>query len=71
MPKLSENQDSILSFFHKYFYTIVLLVIIALALSVRLYGINWDNGIAFTPHPDERAIPVSYTHLTLPTIYSV
>ena len=56
MPKLSENQDSILSFFHKYFYTIVLLVIIALALSVRLYGINWDNGIAFTPHPDERAI---------------
>ena len=45
-----------LSFFHKYFYAIALLAIIALALSVRLYGVNWDNGIAFTPHPDERAI---------------
>tara|TARA_B100001013_G_C24622549_1_gene447807 strand:+ start:196 stop:4752 length:4557 start_codon:yes stop_codon:yes gene_type:complete len=56
MPKLSENQDSILSFLHKHFYPIALLAIIALALSLRLYGINWDNGIAYTPHPDERAI---------------
>ena len=56
MLKSPENQGYILSFFHKYFYTIALFAIIALALSVRLYGVNWDNGIAFTPHPDERAI---------------
>tara|TARA_B100000686_G_scaffold41137_1_gene42524 strand:- start:10433 stop:14986 length:4554 start_codon:yes stop_codon:yes gene_type:complete len=56
MSKFPENQGYILSFFHKYFYAIALLAIIALALSVRLYGVNWDNGIAFTPHPDERAI---------------
>jgi len=30
--------------------------IMALALALRLYGLNWDDGYAWTPHPDERAI---------------
>ena len=33
-----------------------ILVVIALALGLRLYGINWDQGFPYTPHPDERAI---------------
>tara|TARA_Y100000590_G_scaffold279946_1_gene314467 strand:- start:5137 stop:9684 length:4548 start_codon:yes stop_codon:yes gene_type:complete len=56
MPKLSENQDYILRLLRKYFYAIALVAIVALALCVRVYGITWDDGIAFTPHPDERAI---------------
>ena len=33
-----------------------LFLIMALALALRLYGLNWDDGYAWTPHPDERAI---------------
>ena len=33
-----------------------LFLIMALALALRLYGLNWDEGYAWTPHPDERAI---------------
>ena len=33
-----------------------LAVILILAVAIRLYGLNWDNGFAWTPHPDERAI---------------
>ena len=31
-------------------------IAMALALALRLYGLNWDEGYAWTPHPDERAI---------------
>lgn len=33
-----------------------LLAILAAALALRLYGIAWDSGYPWTPHPDERAI---------------
>ena len=35
---------------------ILLIAILALALALRFYGLAWDNGFGFTPHPDERAI---------------
>ena len=56
MSKLSKNPFSILSFIQSRRHAIGIVAIIALALAVRIYGINWDDGIAFTPHPDERAI---------------
>ena len=36
--------------------TIVLAAILLVALALRLYGLNWDEGFGWTPHPDERAI---------------
>ena len=33
-----------------------LLAIVALALALRMYGLDWDRGMPYTPHPDERAI---------------
>ena len=36
--------------------TIVLAAILLIALALRLYGLNWDEGFGWTPHPDERAI---------------
>lgn len=33
-----------------------LLLIVVAALTLRLYGISWDEGYPYTPHPDERAI---------------
>ena len=35
---------------------IVLVAILAVALALRLFGLNWDEGYDWTPHPDERAI---------------
>ena len=34
----------------------LLIAILALALALRFYGLGWDDGFGFTPHPDERAI---------------
>ena len=35
---------------------ILLIAILALALALRFYGLAWDEGFSYTPHPDERAI---------------
>ena len=35
---------------------IALAAIVVVALALRLYGLNWDEGFGWTPHPDERAI---------------
>ena len=35
---------------------IVLIAVLALALALRFYGLAWDEGFSYTPHPDERAI---------------
>ena len=43
-----------------------LLIVVALALALRLYGLNWDEGFAWTPHPDERAILAKVNELDLP-----
>ena len=36
--------------------TIALTAILLVAVALRLYGLNWDQGFGWTPHPDERAI---------------
>ena len=46
--------------------TIVLAVILLVALALRLYGLNWDEGFGWTPHPDERAILFKVVELELP-----
>ena len=48
--------------------TIVLAVILVIALALRLYGLNWDEGFGWTPHPDERAILFKVIELELPPL---
>ena len=48
--------------------TIVLAVIFVIALALRLYGLNWDEGFGWTPHPDERAILFKVIELELPPL---
>ena len=48
--------------------TIVLAAILAVALALRLYGLNWDEGFGWTPHPDERAILFKVIEIDLPTL---
>lgn len=45
-----------------------IILIILVGLSFRLYGINWDEGFAYTPHPDERAIISKVNQIELPPI---
>ncbi|MCH7744910.1 MAG: glycosyltransferase family 39 protein, partial [Chloroflexi bacterium] len=44
------------------------LAILAVALGLRLYGLNWDEGFAWTPHPDERAILARVDTISPPPI---
>ena len=46
---------------------IVLALTLLIALALRLYGIEWDSGYPFTPHPDERAILMKVGELALPS----
>ncbi|MCH7554332.1 MAG: hypothetical protein IIC82_10090 [Chloroflexi bacterium] len=46
--------------------TAALVLILVLALGLRFYGLNWDRGQAFTPHPDERAILMKVGDLSFP-----
>lgn len=45
-----------------------LAVVLILALALRLYGLNWDDGFGWTPHPDERAIMFKVADLSFPGI---
>ena len=45
----------------------VLAATLGLALGLRLYGLSWDDGYSFTPHPDERAILMKVGELSLPS----
>ena len=44
------------------------LAILAVALGIRLYGLNWDDGYSYTPHPDERAILARVEAISPPPI---
>ena len=45
-----------------------LVVILVVALSLRLYGINWDEGYGHSPHPDERNVISLIEGLDYPTL---
>ena len=45
-----------------------LAVTIGLGVGLRFYGIDWDRGHAFTPHPDERAILMKVGDLAPPSL---
>ncbi len=41
--------------------------IVVVALALRLYGVNWDAGFSWTPHPDERAILTQVERISPPS----
>ena len=45
-----------------------LLVICALSLALRLYGLDWDDGYSWSPHPDERAILMKVGDISPPAL---
>ena len=50
---------------------VVIVAIVAVALLLRLYGLDWDRGYSYTPHPDERAILSHVDELSLPSAINV
>ena len=47
---------------------LAVLAVLAIALGLRLYGLNWDRGYDYTPHPDERAILAKVGEISPPTL---
>jgi YYY domain-containing protein len=47
---------------------VALAVTVGLALGLRLYGLDWDRGYSYTPHPDERAILAKVGELSPPSL---
>ena len=45
-----------------------LAIVLVVALALRLYGVNWDEGYSWTPHPDERAILSKVHELSPPPL---
>ena len=43
-----------------------LTAILVVALALRFYGLDWDRGYGYTPHPDERAILMKVAELSPP-----
>ena len=51
-------------FLTKAMWTILGIAIFLLAAALRFYGLNWDEGFNYTPHPDERAILMKVMELS-------
>ena len=47
---------------------VALAAILIVAAALRLYGVDWDRGYCYTPHPDERAILSHVVELSLPSV---
>jgi len=43
-------------FSNQIFWKMLLVSVILIAAILRFYGLDWDEGFNYTPHPDERAI---------------
>ena len=52
----------------KALFTAALVLIVGVALGLRLYGLNWDEGYDWTPHPDERAILMKVHEISPPDL---
>ena len=48
------------------FHLYIAAFIIFIALCFRIFGLNWDDGYHWSPHPDERAILSKVASLNLP-----
>ena len=47
---------------------VAITVIVVVAVALRFYGLNWDAGFPYTPHPDERAILFRVADLAAPPL---
>ena len=50
------------------FHLFIAAFIIFIALYFRVFGLNWDNGYYWSPHPDERAILSKVASIHLPEL---
>ena len=48
-----------------------LAIVLLVALALRIYGVNWDAGYSWTPHPDERAILSKVAEISPPPLSDV
>ena len=52
----------------KTLFSAALVLLVVVALGLRLYGLDWDEGYDWTPHPDERAILMKVHEISPPNL---
>ena len=52
----------------KTYFVVAIAIVFLIAIATRFYGLNWDQGYNYTPHPDERFILSKVAELRMPPI---
>ncbi|MCH8186926.1 MAG: hypothetical protein IH862_12585, partial [Chloroflexi bacterium] len=68
IASLSERRGALSALKQGIVSAAALLAILVLALGLRLYGLDWDRGYSYTPHPDERAILAKVAEISPPAL---
>tara|TARA_B100001123_G_scaffold83292_2_gene95273 strand:+ start:4715 stop:9253 length:4539 start_codon:yes stop_codon:yes gene_type:complete len=50
------------------YFIITAAIVVLIAIATRFYGLSWDQGYNYTPHPDERFILSKVAELRMPPI---
>ena len=63
---MQTNTNKLFPMMKKNRFEFLLAAILIAGLAIRLYGINWDQGFSYSPHPDERAILMKVEEIHFP-----
>ena len=65
---MQTNINKLFPMMKKNRFEFLLAAILIAGLAIRLYGINWDQGFSYSPHPDERAILMKVEEIHFPEL---
>ena len=58
-------------FGERFFLVLGFALTLCIAIGLRFYGLSWDTGYTYTPHPDERAILMRVSDLSFPALNDI
>ena len=68
LPVVTSNKGLLSSLRQGVLVKVAFVAIVAAAIALRFYGLAWDDGFPYTPHPDERAILFKVADISPPTL---
>ena len=67
-PAVSNGRRALSALRREALHVAAVLAVFSLALGLRFYGLDWDQGFPYTPHPDERAILMKVADISPPSL---